>query len=271
MRFWDTILAAALQGGGAAAVVDEAETTALVARFTTPPTSGRKSQINTLILALKNAGVWAKLDALYVMAAADAQAAQRNWVADAYNLTETNAPTFTADQGYTGDGAASYLDTGFNPTSASSPKYVRDSATIGFWSRTSAQSGTASNNGRDMGAATLLGTECRNTTDQLRWAVNSTLGSIGNLISASNTDGSGHFLLNRSASNSIEAYRNGASLGTNSKASTGLPNSNIMIGKAVSNLSTRQFAAGHIGQSLNSTEAAAFYNALQTYMTAVGA
>ena len=119
-----------------AGVSYDAAATALFARFTTPPTSARKAVINTLIVALKDAGVWSKLDALYLFAAADSQAARQNWVQDLYNATAVSSPTFTADRGYNGDGSASYVDSGFNPTTAVTPKFVQNSAYFGLWSRT---------------------------------------------------------------------------------------------------------------------------------------
>ena len=105
--------------------------------FTTPPDPTRKALINTLVKSLKAAGVWTKLDALYLFAAADAQAARRNWIQDLYNATAVSSPTFAADRGYTGDGAAAYLDTGFNPSTASSPKLTQNSAHASAWDRTS--------------------------------------------------------------------------------------------------------------------------------------
>ncbi|HXC20220.1 MAG TPA: hypothetical protein VNV13_01980, partial [Steroidobacteraceae bacterium] len=54
---------------------------AIFAAFTTPPTTSRKVIINTLVNALLNGSTdtWDKMDVLYVMAAADSQAASINW------------------------------------------------------------------------------------------------------------------------------------------------------------------------------------------------
>lgn len=98
----------------------ETETATLVAAFTTPPTTARKNRINTMILALKTAGVWSKLDLLYMMAAADTQCSKLNWKAPAsYTLTQLGATTvgFTANQGYIAAGGSanvSCLDTGWH-------------------------------------------------------------------------------------------------------------------------------------------------------------
>ncbi len=90
---------------------------ALIARMTAAPDSARRGQIDALVRALKIAGIWPKLAALYLTAAHDAQAARLNWVSGSHDLTEHGALTFTADRGYTGDGSTGYLDSGWSPVS----------------------------------------------------------------------------------------------------------------------------------------------------------
>lgn len=80
-------------------VVYSPEALALSARFTTPPDTARKTLINNLIVALKAAGVWAKLGAPYLRAAADSQAARQNWLANQFNSTPVASPTFASDRG----------------------------------------------------------------------------------------------------------------------------------------------------------------------------
>lgn len=58
----------------------QAVTSALLARMSVQPTTARASAINRLYVDLSLAGVLAKLDLFYVMAAHDAQAARLNWV-----------------------------------------------------------------------------------------------------------------------------------------------------------------------------------------------
>src|SRR5690606_7666747 len=113
------------------------EAQALFDRFTTPPTTARKNLINDLFAALMEAGVYSKLDAFYIFAQYDEQAALQNWVADQYNSNPVNSPTFTVDRDYVGNGTSSYLDSQFNPSTAVSPKFVQNSAYFGIWSRTS--------------------------------------------------------------------------------------------------------------------------------------
>lgn len=65
------------------------EARALMARMTTAPSASRARAIATLVRTLKAAGIWSKLDLLYILAAHDAQAARLNWVP--WTGTVTNA------------------------------------------------------------------------------------------------------------------------------------------------------------------------------------
>jgi hypothetical protein len=262
-----TLWSAALRSVAAAGYVfANAEAEALVARFTTPATNDRKALIDTMVGALKTASIWSKLDCLYVMAAANAQAAQRNWKADAYNLTPVSSPTFTADRGYQGDNSAAYLGTGFNPTAAAG-QYAQDAAAYGVWSLTAAaSSGTTQ---IDMGC-TLTGVRAdiriRNSSDFAAVTLNdATAGS------AANADGSGLFAALRSGT-TRSVRRNKSQILTGSQASTGLPNSefSILAGGTSTGRSARQLCMAFIG-NLNATEADALYDAALPYLQAVGA
>lgn len=244
----------------------EPEAKLLFARLPARPDATRRGLISSLVTALKLAGVWALLDGLYLLAAADAGAARCNLIAPRYDLAEVSGPSFTADRGYAGDGAASYLDTGFNPSSATAPNYKQDSAHIGIWSRTNLSTTTLF----DVGSVTgnlirfnaFQGTGLRGNIDV------GTLATYGTISSSL-----GHFVLNRSDAGTMQAYQAGSSIGTVSAASSGTPAADLTLLAApgAATFSTRQLAAAHYGASLSATQVAALQAALQTYMTAVGA
>lgn len=242
-----------------------AEATALFARFTTPPTLTRKALINNLIVSLINAGVWGKLDALYVLAAANSQAARQNWMADQYNLTAVASPVFATDRGYTGDGSSSYLLTGFNPSAAISPKLVQDSAHASVWSRTDLNSGTAV----DIGAGRLVinsrSTAANTIRGQVCDATNGNFGAVANSLGLS--------VLSRDGAAVRTGYRDASTVGNDAQASTGTVTSEIVLlaGSPVLNFSTRQIAVSSIGAALTAPNVASLYAALTTYLTAVGA
>lgn len=255
-------------GGGY--VFTNAEAEALVARFTTPPTNARKGLIDTLVGSIKTAGVWSKLDCLWLTAAADSQAARQNWLGDQYNLTPVSAPSFTPDRGYTPDGATSYLRTGFNPTTAVAPKFVQNSAGFGFWSLTN--STTPSQN---MGNAScvILPRSSNNSIVRVNNLGTSTTGTDG-----LSTDSSGYFAALRSASNSERMRRNTAARLAGTTASSGPQNSEfILAGRNTAAagitpaFSVLQTAMGFIGGNLTDGESDAFYAAVLTYLQAVGA
>jgi len=251
-------------GGGGGGGYDSSAA-ALIAAFSTPATSARMSAINSLIVALKSAGVWTKLDILYVLAAHDAQAGRLNWkVPASFALVEVNSPTFTTDQGYAGNGTTSYLNTQFTP-STNGVNLTQNSATIGVWSRTAAAQG-ASTFGNATGTGSLL-VAPRITGDNFNYRVNQTT-----TAATANTDGSGHYAASRSASNATQGYKNGATAGSaGSVASAALPSVALNIGRVASGFSDAQVAAAYAGGNLTSTEHANLHSALNAYMTAVGA
>lgn len=261
----------ALLGGGSYL----AQSLALFARFTTPPTTADKRIINNTISALLNTGLWTKCDAIYFPAAATAQAAQRNWVQDLYNLTPTNSPTFTPYRGYAGNGTTSYLDTGFNPSSASSPKLTQNSAHISAWDNTS----------RAANSTTIIGARqsTANYDDITPFFTGSV--SVGRVnssaaagISASVGGSRGQFVANRSNISNQQLYYNGASIGTNTSAvSVAPPNVNIMLlargvnGSSPDAYTTDTVSQASIGSTLSSTDVANLYAISLAYMQAVGA
>lgn len=244
--------------------------TALFARFTTPPTQQRMWQINALINALKVAGVWSKIDALYVMAAADAQAAQRNWKADAYNLTPVNAPTFTADRGYQGDGLTKYLSTGFVPASAGG-QYTLNSAHLSVWSRTSSAAAQVDIGARSGSNTNLATINTFNGSSLLAFGLNSAVGTGSAMAS-----GAGYSLVSRVAGATVSFSKNGAALSNIANAVDAMPGFEFFVGASNAagspvNVSARQLSVASIGSGLTSADVAALYTAINTYLVAVGA
>jgi len=95
------------------AVLDYATTQAY-----TLPSSGQQTLQNQLVLDLKSAGIWSKLDLLYVFATdGDSDFASINFLdPNNYEITEVNSPTFTTNVGFTGDGTSALLYTNFDPS-----------------------------------------------------------------------------------------------------------------------------------------------------------
>ncbi|SCY69259.1 hypothetical protein SAMN05660666_02502 [Novosphingobium aromaticivorans] len=247
-----------------------AEATAYFAAMSVQPDATRKSALDTLIASLKSAGVWAKLDWLTVHAAHDEQAARVNAVNPAQVASVGVAPTFTTDRGYTGNGTTQYLNTGWNPSSAGG-KFTQNDCFMGMWAGTDVTSGAqydcgnsnATINGRSGATSPITAQSAASSTPTL--PVSTSIGFTS---------------FTRTSSTAGVAYKNGASMGAISSTSTTLRNASFLICAANSsttgtvtaaNFSTRRNQALCWGQGLSGAEQLALYNALATYMTAVGA
>ena len=116
------------------------ETVAIVAAMTDKPTDEQQVEMGRFIWTLKQGGVWAKLDLLYVFAAHtnDNGEALINWINPATAATLTNGaggqpPVFKENWGFRGSIAnKSIIDTGFNPTTANG-KFTLNEASMGVY------------------------------------------------------------------------------------------------------------------------------------------
>jgi hypothetical protein len=245
-----------------AAASYETESETLFAAMSSEPDATRKGHIDTLVAALKTAGIWTQLDMLFILAAHDSQAARLNWVNPGTDtLAVSNAPTFTTDQGYTGNGSNAALNstTLINALTL----YTQNDGHLSIWNRSTGQE-DASQAG---GAVTQPLIRCRNTSNQILIRVSSNTAST-----IANANGGGHFLANRVDSAEQSAWRNGTQISTNQAAtSAARPANPFTLLNASGTFSSQQLAAASIGGGLTGTEIGDFYTALQTYMTAVGA
>ncbi len=235
--------------------------------------SGRLTLVGNLIASLKTAGVWEKLDRLWLLAAENATSAAYDLVG-LNQITLVNAPTFTIDRGYAGNGTTSYIDTNFDPNNGVN-KYLLNDAHYGFYNRTNQAATDAitmnSNNALADGVSEI----------DLKW-------SDGNLYCALNdnnffagavapADVRGIWTVTRTASNLVSIYQAGALFATSAIASINVSDYTFLVcagrdgAGTVILPTTNQIGAAYMGGGLTAIEAAAFTTALQTYMTAIGA
>lgn len=225
--------------------------------MTAPPSPSRKLAIDTLVGALKAGGAWAKADAIYILAAHDAQAALLNWKSASYNATATNTPTFAADSGYTFDGSTNYLDTNFNPSTAGGA-FAQDDAYLGMWLFSQADAARSGN-----------------TTARLQYLGGNAMSSRGNdgTNSSQAIDAAVRWISwSRSGGASYTQRVDGADLATPAVASTGLTSANLGIG-AIPGTTFGQggIRAYIVGSAMSEAEDSATFSALSTYLGAVGA
>lgn len=241
------------------------ETLAVCAAFTTAPTAARKALINTLINNLVVCGAWDRMDVLYVLAAADSQAARINWKNPAaFTLSVTGTPTFTADRGYTGNGTDGVLVTGYNPQSASLGMAQNDAHGAVFLLNSTA------NNSFDMNAdGGRLRIRGRFTTGQPNVNVSNNL----NTVATGSTSAPDYVIGTRSdGTNQTVIVNGGTVVVTTGQASSALAQGITLLGNtAGAQWSDRQQCIAHAGRNLDVAQAFCAYKAFQTYLTALGA
>lgn len=113
-----------------------------------------------LICGMVLDGTWCgtNYDAFWVTATVNAALAEVNMCnPGTYDLVQNGSPTFVPDRGFQGANQSStiYLDTQFNPSTAVSPNFTQNSASIALWSLTNTLTDT--NPAYAMGASPQLG------------------------------------------------------------------------------------------------------------------
>jgi len=104
-------------GGGLS--FDDSEAQTYFAAMSAPLSSGQKTLISALVVAIKTAlktnNLASRLDLFYLFANETAESALRNLVKRSYDCTNINSMGYTQWQGMAGNGTNSYLDTGWKP------------------------------------------------------------------------------------------------------------------------------------------------------------
>lgn len=246
-----------------------AEAATVAAAFTTPPNNARALAIDTLVGALKTAGTWSKMDVLYLLAAADGQAARINWKNPGTNtLTVNGTAPFTADSGYKSDGSSGYLDVGAAYGSFS--QLALNSAHLGAYT-----GGTVSGSGfwfpwgRASGSGRYsIGSSSGPLQLNGRLGVNTQQAFAASGIAIANA----HVLITRRGSTSSEGYQNASSVGTSTDSSSDVGSGNaVILQSGGSTFSDSGFIARcvHFGSQLSGTEITDTYNAIHAYMQTV--
>lgn len=121
----------------------------------TLPSASQQTLQNQLVVDLKNGGIWSKLDTFGVFATdGDSDFALIDWIRLS-DYTAVNSPTFTANQGFQGDGASSYIDTNYSLDSGSNYDPSNSIGSFGGWTYYTKSSGGNPIVGGNMSSATV--------------------------------------------------------------------------------------------------------------------
>jgi hypothetical protein len=231
--------------------------------------STQQAAINTLVVDLKGYSIWTKMKALYPFVTdktveADIKSQMKFNLKDprdldaAFRLTWHGGGSWGAN-GYTPNGINGYADTNLNDNTI----LTLNSVHISYYSRTNENVAVIE---MGVGLSDGLFIEAR-TSNVSYYRVHSSA-----LLQHSDTDSRAFYVANRTASNVMNAWKNGVKLATSTGASTTKQNFNIYLG-ALSTGGTASFPTGKqcafasIGDGLTDTDAANFYTAVQAFQT----
>lgn len=226
----------------------------------TLPSASQQSLQNQLVIDLKTAGVWSKLDTFAVFATdGDSDFALIDWI-NLSQYTAVNSPTFTTNVGFQGDGSSSYITSNYNPT-INGVNYQLNDAGFGYYMDTI---DTAPSSSEGVWSATNVGgpfSYIRYTTK--RFYINSSsVSGYSNFTQSSNQFAA----VNRLSSTDLRLYANGIETDVSSISSTGIPNDVFNVFEL--NFSDSKISMVYASGNLSS-EQLDFFNAWDNYYTAL--
>lgn len=236
------------------------------ARASSLPDAWKPAYAN-FIDALVNGGVWAVRDWAALFAAPNQSTALTELKGFSITLSAVNAPTFTAKQGFNGNGSNKYIDTTFTPADGVQLQQNSASFSLGVLSNQAADAGE--HGAYDAGFAKAFAIAPRYADEKIYGQINETASTS---VSAGGTS-LGLIVANRSGAASTQLYRDGTSLASATNASTGRSTAKMAL--CAYRTDTTVTCAGNteivgyaaVGGSMTATQALAEYNAWQQFLS----
>ena len=247
----------------------QTETVALVAAMTVRPNARRISTIDRMVRRLKATGLWTKLDALWVMACHDAQAAKLNWKSPStFTLTEVNAPQFAPGLGYRSNDTSSYPKTGWIPNTHGVAFQTSD-AHMGIFI------GSNGTNGGDIGAIgtgfSYITARTGGNSFSAPFNMNTTTGAT---VGSGVTTSVGHTVVSR-VGTAVRLSKNGVEgVASYTAPSATAVTRELYIGARNVNgtadiFSSRWTQIAHVGSSLSAADIANLYDIFNSYISTI--
>lgn len=245
------------------------ETKAWLSVLPSLPSSLVINAVNTFIKSSKASGNWQLLDRFWLFG----QDVQANVVYSVVNPTSTacvevNSPTWAAYGGFTFNGSNMYLRTNYTP-STNAVNYTLNNAAHGLYCTVN----TGGAFGWDMGVMDGVDASVISLRDGANNFYAKMNNASANLITiGSITDSRGFYTYNRTASNALTAYKNGAIIGTDTDVSTALCTKEYYIGAFNNNGVAGSYSNKKIAIAFTSSASisnTSFYTEIQALATAL--
>jgi hypothetical protein len=218
----------------------------------TLPSDSQKLLQNQLVIDLKDAGVWSKLDTFANFATdGSSDFALIDWKR-LTQYTAVNSPSFTTNQGFKGNGTSSYIDTNFNAF-LNGVNYQQDNASRGLYMLLA--DGTAALDGK---AGASINNMARTSTTFQR--INNTSG-LNASFSFDSVEGMKS--IHRTSSTNVELF-NDTTQASRTATSATLNNNSQLILRSGASYGAHTISMYFNGASLVA-ENSDFYNAFKNY------
>jgi hypothetical protein len=223
----------------------------------TLPSASQQLLQNQLVLDLKDGGIWDKLDTFGVFATdGSSDFALIDWKRLS-QYTAVNSPTFTANQGFQGNGTSSYINTNYN-ASTSAVNVTLNNASRYFYLQNANGGGVFDG---DIGNARNSMVIGLSNIQRIYSGVNA-LNSAFEYTSAA-----GFKSIHRTSSTNVELF-NGTSQGSRTQTSSSLTNNQVILRSGASAYSLHAVGVYAIGSSLV-LENTNFNNVVNTYINSL--
>jgi len=235
----------------------------------------QKNSINKLVVDFKTYGIWSEMIAIYPFIGGTASTHRFNLKAPTTNASDfygtfVGGGTHSAT-GYLPNGTSGYMDTNITPAT-----HLDAYDHVTYYSRTDSTNTHMIGVQDDVtGVGAQIYLQANKTQDYYSLANNDT-----NVIKVNNTSTLGMYGVSRSSTTSLRAYRNGSFVGNNFSVSLlKKPNMKMYLGatnyKNSGGATTilygnKEMAFVSVGNTLNDTQMANMYTAVQAFQIANG-
>ena len=236
------------------------------------PTAARLRIWSDMWAGIRADGDLSSFDSLWGFCGEDTQSALIDFVG-LRTASAVNSPTFTASQGYAGNGTTSYVNTTWNPATMG-VAYTQNSAGIILYDRTARTDAANMVNCGIYDAATKTAGVSPRQLSNAGAGVNN---NPATNLSIAQNNASGIWIASRTGANQLDFYRNGSSIASSgASASTALLSLPMFVGGinfsgSVTLATTDQHGMFGTTGGLTSAAVTRINARLQTALTAIGA
>lgn len=225
----------------------------------TTPSSIVTAALSTLVTGLQTAGIWTKLDVLYVPKLQNASMNGLQYVnLRAPWISATNVGMVETDNGFKGNGSNAYLQTFYIPA-YNGVNYAQDNAMRMAWVYTAHTSTFTALDGR-----TASGTQSMRSTSTVQQRIN----MVGDLNTAFNFAGTGYTAIDADGLNTAKGFKNSTKF-TGTRTSDPPTNTMQVVARSASSYGDAVMAVYGIGSSLTDGQHATFKTLIENYIAAV--